>query len=130
VCFEVPSPYEIIAYGKKLIGSAQARKREGVLQHGSLPLYGDLARITQVLSYENERERNLAAARLLERAATLAQILGEGITWETASQAFVESFSLVLNLNLQPQGLSTLESAAAERLVAEKYSHPAWSKRV
>ena len=130
VCFEVPSPYEIIAYGKKLIGSAQARKREGVLQHGSLPLYGDLARITQVLSYENERERNLAAARLLERAATVAQILGEGITWETASQAFVESFSLVLNLNLQPQGLSTLESVAAERLVAEKYSHPAWSKRV
>ena len=130
VCFEVPSPYEIIAAGKKLIGSAQARKREGVLQHGSLPLHGDLTRITQVLSYENEQERKLAAARLLERAATVAQILGEGLAWEIASQAFVESFSSVLNLKLQPQGLSTLESAAAEQLVAEKYSYLAWTKRV
>src|SRR6185503_17032916 len=38
VCFEVPSAYEITVDGKKLIGSAQARKKEGVLQHGSLPL--------------------------------------------------------------------------------------------
>ena len=36
VCFEVPSAYEITVDGKKLIGSAQARKKEGVLQHGSL----------------------------------------------------------------------------------------------
>ena len=34
VCFEVPSQYEITFAGKKLIGSAQARKKEGVLQHG------------------------------------------------------------------------------------------------
>ena len=39
VCFEVPSPYEITYQGKKLIGSAQARRKQGVLQHGSLPLF-------------------------------------------------------------------------------------------
>ncbi len=38
VCFEVPSAFEITVDGKKLIGSAQARRKEGVLQHGSLPL--------------------------------------------------------------------------------------------
>ncbi len=49
VCFEVPSNYEITVGGKKLVGSAQARRKEGVLQHGSLPLYGDLTRIVQAL---------------------------------------------------------------------------------
>ncbi|MEJ2486788.1 MAG: lipoate--protein ligase family protein, partial [Anaerolineales bacterium] len=44
VCFEVPSNYEITADGKKLVGSAQARRQGGVLQHGTLPLYGDLTR--------------------------------------------------------------------------------------
>jgi lipoate-protein ligase A len=39
VCFEVPSNYEILVNGKKLIGSAQARRKAGILQHGSLPLY-------------------------------------------------------------------------------------------
>ncbi len=51
ICFEVPSTYEITVNGKKLIGSAQARKKEGVLQHGSLPLTGDLTRICQALGF-------------------------------------------------------------------------------
>src|SRR3972149_8392190 len=38
VCFEVPSDYEIALGGKKLVGSAQARRKGGLLQHGSLPL--------------------------------------------------------------------------------------------
>jgi lipoate-protein ligase A len=53
--------------GKKLIGSAQARKKEGVLQHGSLPLTGDLTRICERLIFEDEaareRQRKTAGAR-------------------------------------------------------------------
>ena len=64
VCFEVPSAYEIVLDGKKLIGSAQARKREGILQHGSLPLHGDLTRIVQALAFEDESTREKVADRL------------------------------------------------------------------
>src|SRR5512138_3756407 len=71
VCFEVPSTYEITVGGKKLIGSAQARKKEGVLQHGSLPLTGDLTRICQALTFEQEARRTEAANRLLARATTV-----------------------------------------------------------
>ena len=34
VCFEVPSTYEITVNGKKLIGSAQARKRKACSSMG------------------------------------------------------------------------------------------------
>ena len=44
-CFEVPSAYEIVAGTRKLLGSAQARRAGSVLQHGSLPLTGDLTRV-------------------------------------------------------------------------------------
>ncbi len=70
VCFEVPSNYEITANGKKLIGSAQARRSLGVLQHGSLPLFGDLTRITRVLKFESPEEQFAAGQRLLEHATT------------------------------------------------------------
>ncbi|NIN99892.1 MAG: octanoyltransferase, partial [Anaerolineae bacterium] len=33
VCFEAPSAYEIVLNGMKLVGSAQVRRRSGVLQH-------------------------------------------------------------------------------------------------
>lgn len=42
-CFASSVPYELVADGRKLLGSAQRRSREGLLQHGSLPLAGDPA---------------------------------------------------------------------------------------
>jgi lipoate-protein ligase A len=130
VCFEVPSTYEITVDGKKLIGSAQARKKEGVLQHGSLPLTGDLTRICQALVFENESAREDAARRLLERATTVESALGVGVSWEKAKQAFVHAFEAQLGLSFEPDELSKSESKRADELVKEKYDHPSWTERV
>ena len=130
VCFEIPSTYEITVNGKKLIGSAQARKKEGVLQHGSLPLTGDLARICQALVFENETARGMAANRLLARASTVESALGREVGWETAAQSFVHAFEAVLGLSLQTGDLSDSESKRTDELVKEKYNHPAWIERV
>ena len=86
VCFEVPSNYEITSGGKKLVGSAQARRKQGVLQHGTLLLYGDLTRIIQVLKFRDEASRERAASRLLERATTAEGASGRIISWEEAAQ--------------------------------------------
>ena len=131
VCFEVPSTYEITAEGgKKLIGSAQARKKEGVLQHGSLPLTGDLTRICDVLVFKDETARADAAHRLLERATTIESALGRVVDWETAAQAFVRAFEVQLSIKFESGELSASESARADELVKEKYAHPAWTERV
>jgi lipoate-protein ligase A len=129
VCFEVPSAYEITVDGKKLIGSAQARKKEGVLQHGSLPLTGDLTRICQTLVFENESARVDASTRLLGRAATVESALGREISWETAAQAFVHAFEAQLGLSFEKGDLSESESKRTNELVKEKYDHPSWTMR-
>ena len=92
VCFEVPSTSEITVGGRKLVGSAQARRKEGILQHGSLPLSGDLTRILQVLVFRNDEERTLAATRLLERATTVETALGRIVSWNEAAQGFCFRF--------------------------------------
>jgi len=129
VCFEVPSTYEITVNGKKLIGSAQARKKEGVLQHGSLPLTGDLTRICQALVFENEAARENASQRLLERATTVESALGVEISWEKAQQAFVHAYEAQLGLIFEQGDLSESESRRAEELIKEKYAHPSWTER-
>ena len=129
VCFEVPSTYEITVNGKKLIGSAQARKKEGVLQHGSLPLTGDLTRICQALVFENESAREEASKRLLERATTVESALGRAVSWEKAAQAFIHAFEAQLGLSLQRGELSESESRRADALVREKYAHVSWTER-
>lgn len=130
VCFEVPSTYEITVNGKKLIGSAQARKKEGVLQHGSLPLTGDLTRICQALVFENESARADASNRLLQRATTVETALGRTIPWETASEAFIHAFERQFGICFERGELSEKELSRAEELVREKYDHPSWTERV
>jgi len=130
VCFEVPSSYEITVAGRKLVGSAQARRREGVLQHGSLPLSGDLSRITQTLVFPDEASRAEAAARLLKRAATVESVLGRVVDREAAEKAFAQAFREELGLEFEAAGLSPSEARRAEELAAEKYAHPTWTERV
>jgi len=130
VCFEVPSTYEITVNGKKLIGSAQARKKEGVLQHGSLPLTGDLTRICDALVFQNESARDDAKARLMARATTIESVLGVETAWETAAQAFIRSFESKLGIQFEREEMSASEIQRTEELVNEKYAHPSWTERV
>ena len=129
VCFEVPSTYEITVDGKKLIGSAQARKKEGVLQHGSLPLTGDLTRICDALVFADESSRQQAKERLLARATTVESVLGVAPSWENAAQAFVEAFEARLGIQFEQAELSRSEIQRTEELVREKYGHVSWTER-
>jgi lipoate-protein ligase A len=130
VCFEVPSNYEITVDGKKLVGSAQARRKEGVLQHGSLPICGDLTRIMHVLCFPDEIARSAAAARLLDRATTLETILGYQMEWKIIAEAFVSAFQEQLNISLEPGDLTDIELEVAEKLVKDKYANPGWTQKV
>lgn len=130
VCFETPSNYEITVNGKKLIGSAQARRGKGFLQHGTLPLQGDLTRIISTLTFEDPIDKENAKKRLLERATTVQSELGSTLTWDEASAAFQQAFSEVLKISFTPGELTAEEENRVRRLVAEKYGHDSWTKRI
>jgi lipoate-protein ligase A len=129
VCFDVPSHYEITVNGKKLIGSAQARRKQGVLQHGTLPLYGDLTRITRCLVFPSEEMRTMAANSMLERATTVETVLGKTVQWSDAAQAFQNAFAKSLDIEFTEDQLSAAEKIRANELVAEKYGNPQWVLR-
>ncbi len=130
VCFEVPSNYEITVGGKKLIGSAQARRYEGVLQHGALPLTGDLTRIITALKFKDAQAQERARQGLLNHATTVEWALGRVPTWQQAAEAYKTAFSEVLNLNLIPGSLSAREQKRTAELMEEKYANPSWTERI
>lgn len=130
VCFEVPSNFEITYHGKKLVGSAQVRRNRGVLQHGSLPLDGDLARIIEVLNFETPEQRSSARHRLLEHALTASNILGQRVGWSEAAAALIKAFGEYYNQRVNPSAPNLREIQRAEKLSAEKYANPAWTYRL
>ncbi len=130
VCFEAPSNYEITANGKKLLGSAQVRKRGVVLQHGTLPLIGDLARICDALRLESGEARERAKARVHARATTLAEASGREVSWEDATAAMARGFAEALDLTFSESSLSQAEREQAQKLREEKYAAERWNGRV
>jgi lipoate-protein ligase A len=125
VCFETSSDYEITAGGKKLVGSAQARRLGGVLQHGTLPLSGDLARILQALAQPDSSPGQVHA-----RAATLEEALGRAVTWEEAADAVGRGFAQEFGITFCRADLSAAEDARAAELVRTKYASDGWTRRV
>ncbi len=131
-CFEVPSAYEITARGRKLIGSAQSRRQGYVLQHGSLPLVGDITRLVDVLALDEEARAALRA-HLAVRACTLAYALdvpedSPQVDFFHVAQALAQGFAQALNLSLVPGTLTPHETREAARLIREKYAHPEWTE--
>jgi lipoyl(octanoyl) transferase len=127
VCFEAPSAYEITAGGRKLMGSAQLRRAAGVLQHGSLPLHGDLGRIRDGLSYAMAADRAAAAERVRQRATTLELVLGRPVAWQTVAETLADGFAHALGLVwilAQPSGE---EQARALEIRSKRFTADAWT---
>jgi lipoate-protein ligase A len=134
-CFDTPSNYEITVDGRKLVGSAQVRRRGIVLQHGALPLTGDLTRIFNCLQIEggevNRRSAQEAAkATLLAHACTLEEALGRAVSFDEAAQALAQGFAGALSLHLETAGLTDYERELAERLRRDQYAGDTWNRRI
>jgi lipoate-protein ligase A len=121
ICFALTSDYEITSGGRKVVGSAQMRVKGGALQHGTLPLRGDLARICDVLRCCPDRDW------LRARMASLEEVLGRVVTWTEVADALVAALGPTLNVQPRLSVPTPEERAAAEALVEERYGNEAWT---
>ena len=140
VCFETPSHYEITVNGKKLVGSAQVRRKDGVLQHGTLPLYGDITRICDVLRYEGGEAREAVNRIVRERATTLESaqqemdLSGSFATaseemWKLAADAVVRGFQDAFGIEFEAGSLTDDEYEHAAQLREEMFGNEGWIMR-
>lgn len=127
VCFEVPSAYEIVADGKKLVGSAQSRRQGWVLQHGALPLVGDGTRLVEVISLADEAERRAQRLALAERATTAEALLGRPVTFTEAAEALAQGFKEALGIDLLLGEITAAELATATSLQNAVYANSQWT---
>ncbi len=129
VCFETPSDYEITVAGRKLVGSAQARRGGGLLQHGTLPLTGDITRICDVLVYADDAARERAMAHVAVRATTLEAALGRVVGWSEAAEAVSQGFRETFDLTLESGDYTAAEREETLRLAEQIYGTDSWTNR-
>lgn len=118
-CFRDPLPGEVVANGRKLIGSAQWRDGGALLQHGSLLLHNDQAMVEDL---------RVGRGTADVPATGLAELLNPLPDVATISEAVAASFGAELEIEVTPVVLSPAERAAADRAHV-KYRDDAWTWR-
>jgi lipoate-protein ligase A len=98
-----------------LVGSAQARRRRVVLQHGAIPLEGDITRIADLLVL-SDLDRQMLRADLLTKATTLQSAVGRAVSYQECVAALCKGFSRALHLTLEQGELAADERTAMELL--------------
>jgi lipoate-protein ligase A len=126
VCFDTSSAYELAARGRKLVGSAQARRGGALLQHGSILLDIDFDAWAGVFRYASERGRERVRRSLPTRMTSLREELGRAVPPEEVQAALIRAFEREMRVELVPFGLTTEERARA-RSLEEKYSGEEWT---
>ena len=130
VCFEATSAYEITAGGKKLVGSAQARRGGAILQHGSILLDIDWEAWASAFTYASEAGRERALGKLPSRMTSMKQELGRDISPAELAETLASSFERRLKIGLAAAPLRDDEYQVARRLAKEKYSGGEWTGRI
>lgn len=118
VCFERVGDWEITTSGLKLVGSAQARRRRAVLQHGSIPIRLDPERLASVLG------RRVDGALFTD----LTRSAGRDVDGGALDEACVLGFEETFRAPLRPGSLSESESLRAAELRCWKYDSIAWTR--
>jgi lipoate-protein ligase A len=125
LCFASSARYELLAAGKKIVGSAQLRRGGGVLQQGSLSLAGDG---TEGVRFVAVRSTPGALEDLRDRVTTVGQVLGRRVRFDEATEALTQGFEEALGYPLAEMVLDPMGDPLFARLET-KYRSPDWNER-
>lgn len=119
-CFAEPVKGELIALGKKLVGSAQYRENGAFLQHGSILVENDQDRLAQLTLKEGLAEPESSPA-------TLSELLGRTVTPRDMADVLFDAVRKHQDCDASPLDEAEIRSAAL--LLRPKFVDPLWTWR-
>lgn len=119
-CFDTPAAFELTVSGRKLVGSAQARREGALLQHGAIPFSPHAARLQSLLI--------CPIPDLNSTMMTLDEALGQPANAAAVADALVAGFQAAWNIALEPGTLTPEEQTLEHELRATRYTNDAWTR--
>ena len=121
-CFIGPASGEVVANGRKLIGSAMRRHNRSILQHGSLLEDWDGRLQAGCLGLADD-------STLRPAVTTLRELMGARPDPGAVVRALAAGFARTFGIELEPSSLSASEAGRAALLARERYGHERWTVR-
>ncbi len=119
-CFARAANYEITFAGRKVVGSAQVRRKGASLQHGSLLLDADAGLFEEATGGQRGERRTWT---------TLSELMGRRPDFEEVAIAVARGIGEAFGVRWAPGETSEGEERLAEGLRARKYLNAHWTAR-
>lgn len=126
LCFDAAAGHELTVGGRKIAGSAQVRRRGRILQHGTLLLDVDIARLFQVVRLPAERTLLEFAAAFHHEVVSLGEIMGRRPSVAEVASAIKRGFVQAWGIELIEGELTEGERVMAGAL-RSKYAGDGWN---
>jgi lipoate-protein ligase A len=121
-CFVGPAAGEVVAGGRKLVGSAMRRVGDAILQHGSILEGWDGALQAGCLGLADD-------SGLRPAVVTVTDLLGAPPAPAALADAIAHGFASTFGVALAPSSLFPDEAARATLLERERYAHDRFTIR-
>lgn len=125
-CFAALARYEISVAGKKIVGSAQKRLRQSLLQHGSIPLELNRERLFQCLQTPAEQQIDLLQEAYTTMTA-VNEVASAPIPIATIHRVLQEGLAASFGIVFMQDTLQPAEQHLAVELRTTKYATHAWN---
>lgn len=125
VCFAAAAKCDMTVAGRKIVGSAQTRRRGVIMQHGSVPIHIDPAEHLAVMPGEGTDAES--QQRLQQKACGVADILGRPVSFWELAEALKEGFAEQLEIAFEQGELTEWEHARAQELHDRRYATWEWT---
>lgn len=118
---------DVVVGGRKVSGSAQTRKFQTVLQHGTVLLDVDRPKALSILKNAAKTMKGRSSDELREHIAGINEYVREEVSFQSLNEALVRGFEEELGIKLVKGALSISENDLAAKLSASKYSTRKWN---
>ncbi len=119
-CFSKSAKFEIAFQGKKLVGSAQRRYENSILQHGSILVGSFHLRIAEYIKALKGARVERFQQALAEKTISISQILSAKINYDRIMWAIKTGFQQCFDIYFFEGQLTPHENAEAQKLI-KKY---------
>ncbi len=114
---------DIVVNNKKVSGNAQTRKKNTLLQHGTILLNVDVEKMFSVLKVPSEKVKD----KMIEDVK--GRVTGLNKTFEQVAYNLKESFSEKFGAKIFVDDLTIKEEESTKKLAKEKYISDQWNRK-
>jgi len=129
LCFASSSWYEMTTHGKKIMGSAQRRWRNGFLQQGSILIKDDPEIVLPFFNFSSDKEKSKNLTIYNKNTMPLERFFNTIPPLDDLKNWIIKGFEEEFSIRFLKDAIQPYERTRVQKFIKERYGNERWTYR-